>query len=68
ELAEKSTFIEVAYLLMFGELPSKAEYTEFSANISRHTLLHDQVLKFYEGFRRDAHPMAIMVGVVGALS
>lgn len=68
ELAEKSNFIETAYLLMFGELPSEAEYAEFWGSVSRHSLLHDQVFKFYEGFRRDAHPMAIMVGVVGALS
>lgn len=68
ELAEKSNFIETAYLLMFGELPSEAEYAEFWGSVSRHSLLHDQVFKFYDGFRRDAHPMAIMVGVVGALS
>jgi citrate synthase len=68
ELAEHSDFMEVAYLLMFGELPSKAEYLGFADSVRRHSLLHEQVLRFYEGFRRDAHPMAIMVGVVGALS
>lgn len=68
ELAEHSNFIEAAYLLMFGELPNKSEYEDFWQSISRHSLLHEQVLHFYRGFRRDAHPMAIMVGVVGALS
>lgn len=68
ELAEHSNFIETAYLLMFGELPNKAEYEDFWHSISRHSLLHEQVLVFYRGFRRDAHPMAIMIGVVGALS
>ena len=68
ELAEKSTFTEVAYLLMFGELPSQAEYSDFSLTTKNLSLLHEQVLRFYSGFRRDAHPMAIMVGVVGALS
>jgi citrate synthase len=68
ELAEHSNFMEVAHLLMFGELPTLGEYKPFWKEISRHTLLHEQVLNFYRGFRRDAHPMAIMVGVVGALS
>ena len=68
ELAEHSNFIETAYLLMFGELPNKAEYEDFWHSISRHSLLHEQVLLFYRGFRRDAHPMAIMIGVVGAMS
>ncbi len=68
ELAEHSNFVESAYLLMFGELPSKSEYDEFWQSLSRHSLLHEQVLHFYQGFRRAAHPMAIMIGVVGALS
>jgi citrate synthase len=68
ELAEQSNFIETAYLLMFGELPSSAEYERFWESVSRHSLLHEQMLRFYDGFRRDAHPMAIMVAVVGALS
>ena len=68
ELAEKSTFTEVAYLLMFGELPSKKDLETYEAAINQHSLLHEQVLSFFQGFRRDAHPMAIMVGVVGALS
>ncbi len=68
ELAEKSNFEEVAYLLMFGELPSEPEYAQFTDKIGDLSLLHDQVLSFYRGFRRDAHPMAIVVSVVGALS
>jgi citrate synthase len=68
ELSEKSTFMEVSYLLLNGELPSKQQLDEFSYTISRHTMLHEQLATFYRGFRRDAHPMAIMCGVVGALS
>jgi citrate synthase len=68
ELAERSNFVEVAYLLMYGELPTPAQRAEFDQAIGQHNLLHEQVLSFYRGFRRDAHPMAVMVGVVGALS
>jgi citrate synthase len=68
ELSEKSSFMEVSYLLLNGELPSKQELDDFSYTISRHTMLHEQLSTFYRGFRRDAHPMAIMCGVVGALS
>ncbi len=68
QLAEKSHFLEVAYLLMFGELPSAAEEATFRDSVCQHNLLHEQVISFYRGFRRDAHPMAVMVGVVGALS
>jgi len=68
ELAEKSTFLEVCYLLLHGELPKAGEYTEFEHNITYHTMLHEQFDRFFQGFRRDAHPMAIMVGAVGALS
>ena len=68
ELAEHSTFMETSYLLLNGALPSQAELTDFSRTISRHTMLHEQLATFYRGFRRDAHPMAIMCGVVGALS
>jgi len=68
QLAERSTFMEVAYLLLHGELPSKAEQERFVYTITRHTMLHEQLATFYRGFRRDAHPMAIMCGVVGALS
>ncbi len=68
ELAEKSNFLEVCYLLLHGELPTAAEYTTFEHNITYHTMLHDQFDRFFQGFRRDAHPMAIMTGAVGALS
>jgi citrate synthase len=68
ELAEHSNFIESAYLLMFGELPNATELANFWDRIRYHSLLHEQMLIFYDGFRRDAHPMAIMVAVVGALS
>jgi len=67
-LADKSSFLEVAYLLLKGELPSKAEFAEFSNTVTRHTMLHQQMGKFFEGFRRDAHPMAIVCGAVGAMS
>jgi len=68
QLAEESSFLEVCYLLLHGELPDAAQFTEFERNITYHTMLHDQFDKFFSGFRRDAHPMAIMVGAVGALS
>ncbi|WP_442680996.1 citrate synthase [Sphingomonas sp. ASY06-1R] len=68
QLAEQSSFLEVAYLLIHGELPTRAELDTFTNTITRHTMLHEQLATFYRGFRRDAHPMAIMVGVVGALS
>ena len=68
QLAEQSTFMETAYLLLHGDLPKKKELEEFTYTISRHTMLHEQLATFYRGFRRDAHPMAIMCGVVGALS
>ena len=68
QLAEKSSFMEVSYLLINGELPTKAELDHFTSTITRHTMLHEQLATFYRGFRRDAHPMAIMCGVVGALS
>ena len=68
QLAEQSSFMEVAYLLLNGELPSQDELANFTHTISRHTMVHEQLSTFYRGFRRDAHPMAIMCGVVGALS
>jgi len=68
QLAETSSFIEVCYLLLNGELPSKAQLAEFDNTISHHTMVHEQLTRFFTGFRRDAHPMAIMCGVVGALS
>ena len=68
QLAEKSTFLEVCYLLLNGDLPSAQEYESFQNTITNHTMVHDQFDRFFNGFRRDAHPMAIMVGAVGALS
>ena len=68
QLAEQCNFLEVAYLLKNGELPNQSQKTEFENTIKRHTMLHDQITRFFNGFRRDAHPMAVMVGVVGALS
>jgi citrate synthase len=68
QLAEDSSFMEVAYLLLNGELPSAGDLETFSYTITRHTMLHEQLAMFYRGFRRDAHPMAVMCGIVGALS
>src|SRR5690348_9467298 len=68
QLAERSHFIEVAYLIVNGELPTPAQLREFELGVMRHTMLHEQIRQFYNGFRRDAHPMAVMCGVVGALS
>ena len=68
QLAEHSSFMEVSYLLLNGELPEKDELERFTTTITRHTMLHEQLSTFYRGFRRDAHPMAILCGVVGALS
>jgi len=68
QLAEKSSFMEVSYLLLNGELPDKAAFDKFTTTITRHTMLHEQMATFFRGFRRDAHPMAIMCGAVGALS
>ncbi len=68
QLAEKSDFLEVCYLLLDGQLPDAAQKAEFVRKVTSHTMVHDQLARFYNGFRRDAHPMAVMVGVVGALS
>jgi len=68
QLAEHSTFMEVAYLLLRGELPTRDEFTKFENTITRHTMVHEQIPIFFRGFRRDAHPMSVMCGVVGALS
>jgi citrate synthase len=68
QLAEKSSFLEVCHLLLYGELPNAAKFEEFENTITRHTMLHSQFDSFFQGFRRDAHPMAIMTGAVGALS
>jgi citrate synthase len=68
QLAESGSFIETCYLLLNGELPNATQLSEFENAITNHTMLHEQMNRFFHGFRRDAHPMAIMVGVVGALS
>ncbi len=68
ELAENSTFMDVAHLLLNGELPNPAQSAKFNHDITRHTMIHEQLAQFYRGFRRDAHPMAIMCGVVGAMA
>ena len=68
QLANNSSFLEVSYLLMHGELPSQPDKIEFENTIKNHTLLNEQITHFFRGFRRDAHPMAMMIGVVGALS
>ena len=68
QLAEQCNFLEVTYLLKNGELPNAKQKTDFESTIKKHTMVHEQLTKFYSGFRRDAHPMAVMTGVVGALS
>ena len=68
QLAEHSTYIETCYLLFYGELPNRSELYQFKQNICNYSMVHEALKKFFDGFRRDAHPMAIMVGVVGALS
>jgi citrate synthase len=68
QLAEKGDFLEVCYVLLYGELPTKAQKEDFDTRIARHTMVHEQMQFLFRGFRRDAHPMAVMVGVVGALS
>ena len=68
EIAEHSDFMEVCYLLLFGELPTSEQKTKFVHDITHHTMVHEQITHFFRGFRRDAHPMAVMCGVVGALS
>jgi citrate synthase len=68
QLANNADYLEVCYILLHGDKPSADEYTEFVALIKNHTMVHDQLMHFFKGFRRDAHPMAILCGVVGALS
>jgi citrate synthase len=68
QLAEHSNFLATCYLLLNGELPTNEQFREFRRTITNHTMVHEQMTRFYTGFRRDAHPMAVMVGVVGALS
>src|ERR1051325_3127297 len=68
DLAQHSTFLETCYLLLYGDLPNQSQMEKFDYSITRHTMVHEQLASFSHGFRRDAHPMAIMCGVVGALS
>ena len=68
QLAEHGDFLEVCYLLLYGELPTKAQKDDFDYRVTRHTMVHEQMTRFFTGFRRDAHPMAVMCGVVGAMS
>jgi len=68
QLAEHCSFLEVAYLIMNGELPNKKQLDEFVGIVTHHTMVHEQLIRFFSGFRRDAHPMAVLCGVVGALS
>jgi len=68
QLAEKSNYLEVCYLLLYGELPNQAQMADFDQRVTRHTMLHEQMHLFFRGFRRDAHPMAIVCGVVGAMA
>ena len=68
ELAEQGDFTDSCYALLHGELPTAAQKQEFITDLTQHTMVHEQLIQFYKGFRHDAHPMAIMVGVTGALS
>ena len=68
QLVENTDYLDVCYLLLHGDLPSKEEKRDFDYSITRHTMLHEQLVSFFRGFKRSAHPMAVMVGVVGALS
>jgi citrate synthase len=68
QLAEQGDFLETCYLLLYGELPTQQQKADFDLRVTHHTMLHEQMTRFYSGFRRDAHPMAVMCGVVGALS
>src|SRR6187397_1173064 len=68
QLAEHGDFLETCYLLLYGELPTPAQKADFDYRVTRHTMVHEQMSRFFQGFRRDAHPMAVLVGSVGALS
>src|SRR6201998_201249 len=68
QLAEHGDFLETCYLLLYGELPTAAQKADFDYRVTRHTMVHDQMSRFFQGFRRDAHPMAVLVGCVGALA
>lgn len=68
ELANNADYLEVCYILLYGEVPTRAQYETFRTTVTRHTMVHEQISSFFHGFRRDAHPMAVMCGVVGALA
>ena len=68
QLAEQGDFLETCYLLLYGELPTASQRADFDYRITRHTMVHEQLARFFQGFRRDAHPMAVLVASVGALS
>src|SRR3954466_13420881 len=68
QLAEHGDFLETCYLLLYGQLPTAGQKADFDYRVTRHTMMHEQMMRFFQGFRRDAHPMAIMVACVGALS
>src|SRR5437667_4602468 len=68
QLAENGDFLETCYLLLYGELPTKAQKTDFDYRVNHHTMVHEQMTRFFQGFRRDAHPMSVMCGSVGALA
>ncbi len=68
QLAEHGDFLETCYLLLYGELPTAAQKVDFDYRVTRHTMVHEQMMRFFQGFRRDAHPMAVLVASVGALS
>ncbi|MDR5901052.1 MULTISPECIES: citrate synthase [Halomonas] len=68
QLAKQSNFVELCYLLLFGELPDDDKYADFESRVRNHTMVHDQIINFFKGFRRDAHPMSILCGVVGGLA
>src|SRR5271168_4226643 len=68
QLAEHGDFLETCYLLLYGELPTTAQKADFDYRVTRHTMVHEQMARFYQGFRRDAHPMSVMVACVGAMA
>ncbi|MEL6117238.1 MULTISPECIES: citrate synthase [Photobacterium] len=68
QLANNADYLEVCYILLYGEVPTRAQYEQFRKTVTRHTMVHEQIASFFHGFRRDAHPMAVMCGVVGALA
>lgn len=68
QLANNADYLEVCYILLYGEAPTREQYEQFKVTVTRHTMVHEQIASFFHGFRRDAHPMAVMCGVVGALA